>query len=69
MKRHSRSLTVVLVTMTTLALGVAAWAGLAQEVVEIADARLKFEINATDEDGGRKRSGLVCSLSTNSRKE
>ncbi len=52
MKRHSRRLTVVLVTMSTLVLGVAGWAGLPQEVVEIADARLKFEINATDEDGG-----------------
>ena len=52
MKRHCRSSIVVLATMTTLALGVATWAGQAQEVVEIADARLKFEINATDEDGG-----------------
>ena len=52
MKRHNRRLTVVLATMSTLVLGVAGWAGLPQEVVEIADARLKFEINATDEDGG-----------------
>ena len=52
MKRHNRRFTFVLATMSTLVLGVAGWAGLPQEVVEIADARLKFEINATDEDGG-----------------
>ena len=34
MKRHNRSLTIVLVTMSTLVLGVAGWAGLPQEVVE-----------------------------------
>ena len=60
MKRHMHSLPVVLVTMTALALA-GAPAGWADDdddederpsVVEIADSRLKFEINDTDKDGG-----------------
>lgn len=63
MKRHIHSLPVVLATMAALVLGAGVPAGWADDeddddederpiVVEIADARLKFEINATDEDGG-----------------
>lgn len=60
MKRHMHNFMITLLTMTALALGTAAPASWAHEdderskpkVVEMGDARLKFEINATDGDGG-----------------
>lgn len=58
MKRHIHCWTVVLVTVTVLALGTAqadgkrGWHHARPAAVELSDARLKFEINATDEDGG-----------------
>lgn len=63
-KRHRHSLTPVTVTMAALIFGASVPAALAYDgdtrgrhharpkVVELGDARLKFEINSTDEDGG-----------------
>ena len=48
MERRTTGITVCLLAITALAAGVSSQ----PEVVEIDDARLKFEINATDEDGG-----------------
>ena len=65
MKRPLQILTIVLLSMTALAWGGAARTDLDQDrdghrkdstmlpsIVELSDARIKFEINATDGDGG-----------------